>query len=181
MAAIVFGRRLIKDGVYVEQIISKFDNDTFNPAAIPPLVILAVLVSTVIILCLPHRRNTSADRNPKTFAALRALQAAIVPANSQWPKRWWSLVAQASSTRNRSLQIPLNDLLSGLFAGELELRDPMLTLPCLLRDGLVVDGWRITIAVEFTSWMDIMSRVVFLHCFPVRHRVSDAHPNCVRS
>jgi len=159
---------------------SKFDNDTFDPAAIAPLAILAVLVSIVIIfLCLPHRRNTKADRNLKTFAALRALQVAIVPANSQWPELWWSLVAQASSTRNRSLQIPLSNLLSGLFAGELELRDPMLTLPCLLRDGLVVDGWRITIVVELTSWRDIMSRVFFLHCFPGKRRVSDAHPNSV--
>ena len=113
---------------------------------------MAVLL--ILLLCLKKDRNCDTVASGRLF--LGALLSIITPTRSIWPTQY-SSYALRRSTANSCLSIPLRTLHRDILNDVIELRQPAVYLPLLLKDEFqTTSGIRISLKVDFSWWLTLI-------------------------
>ncbi|KAH7909928.1 hypothetical protein BJ138DRAFT_167834 [Hygrophoropsis aurantiaca] len=130
-----------------------------------PMTSLFLLVCTSWSYFVLSTRNHTRRRREnvaKTRSALEALLTIICPSCSLWPKRYTKLAQAASLSGRESLSLPLSALMDDIYAGTIELRDPIGDLPSLLDGNTRVYAWAVKIQLGYTRCFMVLDWLVFM-------------------
>jgi len=149
-----------------------FSRDTHPHNWFPFTICAAAFFSIILYTTSLRRSRARARRAPETRKALRILLYILTPTCSLWPASYVKLAQQAVADRDTTLRFPLRALVDDILNGRIELRDPRLDLPDLLRNGFRVDDWTFGLSVERAWWVEILGWIISAQLTPPKTRVS---------
>ncbi|KAH9930756.1 uncharacterized protein B0H18DRAFT_1209327 [Fomitopsis serialis] len=136
-----------------------------------PVSICAAALFGIILYTTSLRRSRArARRAPETRKALQTLLYILTPTCSLWPASYVKLAQQAVTVHDTTLRFPLRALVDDVLSGRIELRDPRLDLPDLLRNEFRVDGWTFGLSVERAWWVDVLGWTLSAQLAPPKTR-----------
>lgn len=99
---------------------------------------LAVLLAVAIILL--YNLTVRKHSGQESYAPIHALTKLIIPTRSLWPQNYFASRSW-SNAPTRTASIPVTHLLQDIVQGKIELRQPVHSLPLLMKGQLCLDGW----------------------------------------
>ncbi|KAI0316583.1 hypothetical protein OF83DRAFT_1126127 [Amylostereum chailletii] len=150
-------------------VMDSLNSFTFNSLKIFIAWPYAILLTLVLLPIFKRSQTSSPPSNP-----LIALQAIIIPTQSRWPDPYRALAKPANSTKTVII-LSLSTLIQDIVSGTVELRDPEHDLPFLVGGGILAQGFRIRLRIDFsfrwrTAWSTYWSRCI--SCSPQLHVLS---------
>jgi hypothetical protein len=133
--------------------------------------VLASVLPFLVVFSFIVKNRYRNDHLLETRQALEALLAVIVPKASRWPARYISIAKKSTRTRrNRSILLPLPELLDDIASGTMELRDSN-TLAELIGGRMRVYGCLIRLHVHMAWRIKVLSLMLSWYTHPVPSQV----------
>ncbi|EJD02276.1 uncharacterized protein FOMMEDRAFT_168774 [Fomitiporia mediterranea MF3/22] len=138
---------------------------------------LLLVLTSAIALSYNYSDSNSAtaattDNTEVEGPARRALSKFLMPTSSIWPERYLYIIRSADqqqqSRNGKRISLQLGTFLRDIKQGIIELRNPEIDLPLLLKGQLCTDGWNIELNMSFKdrsmAWAWVISDEI--SCFP---------------
>lgn len=116
------------------------------------LLISFVVACVLAVLASRYRIPRKTREPPDIKPVLLALSVLVVPTTSRWPPAYITLARRAAVSHDNTILLSLSLLHASIKSGKVELRKSDNMLVLLLRDNLIVHGWRIRLQVEGVWW-----------------------------
>ncbi|CAK5277308.1 unnamed protein product [Mycena citricolor] len=124
----------------------------YSKASLTTLACAAVIILAIIILCFLFPRTSTTDQGVDPAYALTHL---IVPSHVAWPRDYACIIPHSASAKSKTIYVSLSGLIQGVCDGTVQIRRYE-DLSELLRDKLVLCGWRILVNVDSNWNWDIL-------------------------